>query len=263
MAAAGLSAQLSSVNRSRANVLRKTSARLIHYPHTVTGSANELMPRSLRQARGTVFHYTSAQGLLGIVRVRMHVGLRSNEPERSRRGGARLGPGADVARLQNDAIVSSKAAGDDDKTHRFAKTHEVFVLSASTAADDVNQWRLYAQGGNGYAIGLRARTGLAAVSSAYPPSPAAGRVRGMYFGESVAVTPWYHVFYDSKRPLVVLKELVRAYDKALKGALRLPTRDDYDETIAELEGMAYEALATIAVSSRRQASRAKTRCGSS
>jgi hypothetical protein len=215
----------------------------------VVRPANELLPPSLREATGSVFHYTSAAGLLGIV----ESGCLWASEASSLNDLAEVRRGWEVVRAWLDQRKSTSKGADllaDLAENPLQEKHEVFVLSASTAADDANQWRLYAQNGRGYAVELSASAQLAAVSrtpEAKPPKGKSKSVFGWYLGEVVAVTPWYHVLYDMSDAAKALKELERATTKGLQRVARDATSfEHHSELMDDLRGMAYEALGAIA-----------------
>src|SRR5664279_4177638 len=127
-------------------------------------------PAAVRQASGSVFHYTSAQGLLGIVpsgTVWASEASSLNDLAEVRQGWEAISRLL-VSREDSEArqLLISLA------THPLDAPHEVFVLSASTAGDDANQWRLYADGGRGYALELDGTVQLAAFTAVEASAPA-------------------------------------------------------------------------------------------
>jgi hypothetical protein len=214
----------------------------------VVRPANELLPPSLREATGSVFHYTSASGLLGIV----ESGCLWASEASSLNDLAEVRRGWEVVRGWLEARRSTSEGADllaDLAEDPLQEKHEVFVLSASTAADDANQWRLYAQAGRGYAVELAAKVELAAVSrtpEAKPSKAKSKNVFGWYLGEVVAVTPWYHVLYDTSDAERALRELELSTTKGLRGVRDATSHEHHSELMDELKGKAYEALGAIA-----------------
>lgn len=215
----------------------------------VVAPANELMPPSLRKASGSVFHYTSAAGLLGIVQS----GCLWASEASSLNDLAEVRRGWEVVRGWLEPRRTASEGADllaDLAQDPLQEKHEVFVLSGSTAADDANQWRLYAQNGRGYAVELSPNVQLAAVSrtpEAKPPKAGSKNIFGWYLGEVVAVTPWYHVLYERTAAIKALRELERATLKGLRRVAReAKSHDHYSELKDELRGSAYEALGAIA-----------------
>lgn len=214
-------------------------------------TSNELMPPSLREAAGPVYHYTSSIGLLGLV----ESGCMWASEATSLNDLAEVRHGWDVVNAwlakqpASEAIELLTQLADDP----LEEKHEVFVLSGSTAPDDANQWRLYAQNGNGYAIELDATVELAAISDAPKAKQsvkASGGGRtinlGWFLGESATVSPWYHVLYTDSQAATALQELVTTTARELP---RLETATDeveYAELRDVLYGQALEALGAIA-----------------
>lgn len=100
----------------------------------------------------SVFHYTDAAGLHGVVSGRTLWASGAAGFERLSRGQTGL---AAVAAL----LAELPATGAADLVRMRAEdplraSHEVFVLSASTRGDDAAQWRLHANGGAGDAVEL-------------------------------------------------------------------------------------------------------------
>lgn len=215
----------------------------------MAGPINELMPPSLRKASGSVFHYTSSAGLLGIV----ESGCLWASEASSLNDLAEVRRGWEQVRVWLHARKASSKGADllaDLAEDPLQEKHEVFVLSGSTAADDANQWRLYAQAGRGYAVELDPKVQLAALSRTpelRPPKAGSKNVFGWYLGEVVAVTPWYHVLYEMSDAAIALKELSLLTTKALRRVAREATNHEHhSELMDELKGNAYEALGAIA-----------------
>src|SRR3954454_3229480 len=106
---------------------------------------NDLMPSVIRKASEPVFHYTSATGLLGIVKskcVWASAAASLNDKAEIRQGWSEI-----KAWLEAQKRTYEIETLLDYAEAPFQDTHEVFVLSGSTAGDDANQWRLYADGG--------------------------------------------------------------------------------------------------------------------
>lgn len=214
-------------------------------------TTNVLMPSSLREATEPVYHYTSSQGLLGLVQT----GCVWASEATSLNDLAEVRHGWDVVKAWLARQPASEAVDllTQMANDPFDKKHEVFVLSGSTARDDANQWRLYAQGGNGYALELDPRVDLAAISDAPKTkrtlkSSDGKRTQniGWYLGESATVTPWYHVLYTEDEVAAALRELLTVTDRELPKLQ--DARDDleYAEFRDVLSGQALEALGAVA-----------------
>ena len=217
----------------------------------MTRPTNELMPPSLQRATGTVYHYTSSTGLLGLVESRR---LWASEAT-SLNDLAEVRHGWEVVRTWLAKQPTSRARellmemADDP----LEEKHEVFVLSASTAGDDANQWRLYGQSGNGYAVELDTAVDLAAISDAPEATPRITSASGKstinlawLLGESATVSPWYHVLYSEAQAATALKELLEATSRALPSLGAAADEEEYSELRDVLNGKALEALGTIA-----------------
>jgi Protein of unknown function (DUF2971) len=214
----------------------------------MTRRRNDLMPRSLREATEPVFHYTSSNGLLGIVEskcVRASEASGLNDKAEIRQGWSSI----------NDWLSTQPASDAIDLLRDFAADpmqakHEIFVLSGSTASDDANQWRLYAQGGSGYAIEFDPSVELVAVSKTWAPPVAPAASRGtvdIRIGDVVTVSPWFHVLYTGAKAVAALEELVASVESEVDTIDSTSTdTEERDVRYEELKGDAYEALATIA-----------------
>ncbi|WP_170111173.1 DUF2971 domain-containing protein [Antricoccus suffuscus] len=111
------------------------------------------------------------------------------------------------------------------KRSRRDPKHQVFVLSGTTARDDANQWRLYADTGRGYAIELDASVPLNVVSLAHQEDAAGGRPFGKAT-EFVTVAPWHHVLYK-KNDLDIAMSALASYTKS--EIARIDEIDDDEE----------------------------------
>ncbi len=212
------------------------------------------MPPSIRRANGSVFHYTSAAGLLGLV----EGGSLWASEATSLNDLAEVRHGWEVVKswlLQQPPSESAELLSEMAE-NPLEQEHEVFVLSGSTAPDDANQWRLYAQGGNGYSVEIDPAVRLAAFSDA----PEAERVIddgsggttiniAWFFSENASVSPWYHVMYTVDETETALRELLASTAKAIS-SMKAPGRElddaDRSEERDVLHGKALEALGTIA-----------------
>lgn len=203
-----------------------------------------VLPTSLRQATAPVFHYASGAGLLGMVD---HHGLWASEA-----GGlndlAEVRQGWDFIRTwlgdqpSNPGVDLLRDLAEDP----LNAPHEVFVLCASTDGDDANQWRLYADGGKGYAVELDPAIPLTVVST-NPPSPKPTTSIGMALRDVASTSHWLHVLYDDDSKRAALQEILDEANRELAAAAVRP----YDEEEAALTGETmradlYEALATVA-----------------
>lgn len=211
----------------------------------MTVPQNDLIPGAIREVTTSVFHYTSSQGLIGILESKR---LWASEAS-SLNDLAEIRQGWDSIREWLMIQPKSEAV---DMLSRFAADpmkgkHEVFVLSGSTAADDANQWRLYADGATGYVIELDGSIQLAAVTDvpaapAPPKRPAFGGV-----ADIATVTPWLHVLYKQAEIEAALKELVTAVEtRSLSIDTSVANEEGRDWYFDGLQDESYEALATVA-----------------
>lgn len=217
----------------------------------MTRPINELMPSFLREATGPVYHYTSSVGLLGLV----ESGCLWASEATSLNDLAEVRHGWEVVKAW---LAKQPSSGAIDLLTEMAEDpleekHEVFVLSASTAGDDANQWRLYGQSGNGYAVELDAGVSLAAISDA----PEANRTitsasgsstinLGWLLGENATVSPWYHVLYSEAEAATALEQLLEATARELPRLEAASDEEEFMELRDVLNGKALEALGTIA-----------------
>lgn len=209
------------------------------------------MPPSLREATGPVYHYTSSAGLLGVV----ESGCLWASEATSLNDLAEVRHGWDVVRAWLAEQPASKAAQllTDLADDPLEKEHEVFVLSGSTAPDDANQWRLYAQTGNGYAVELNPHIELSAISDSpeakktVKTDSGGRRVNvGWFFRESATVSPWYHVLYQETQVATALEELLSATARGLPRLQAAVDDVERSEQRDVLYGKALEALGAIA-----------------
>ncbi len=206
-----------------------------------------LMPPSIATFTGPVFHYTSSAGLLGSLEsqsIRASAASSLNDLGEVRQGWELI-QRVLAALPDSDAVdMLKRFAGDPMKGE-----HEVFVLSASTFGDDASQWRLYADGGHGYAIELDASVPLAAVSDdSDAPAPTAKPSIGTLVKDVAAVSPWHRVIYSDAAVETAVNELVAAVDGEIQGieATSGMPEEEVDFAYDALQDNAYEALATIA-----------------
>lgn len=153
----------------------------------------------------SVFHYTSAGGLMGI--------LQSDTAWATEASG--LNDVAEVVegRRKVADFINQLPAGELRDELTSAQNYvsdangpgpsDVFVLSASLQEDDANQWRLYADHGRGFCIEfhtqvaftVRARTALA---STKPPDPGTGNLNLGFMRDVSYVSPWSRFLYHDK-----------------------------------------------------------------
>lgn len=151
------------------------------------------------------------------------------------------------------AWLEGLPAGDAvDLLRRYAedplkRSHEVFVLCASTRPDDANQWRLYANHGTGYAVELDSAVPLivATTQDLTPVNP--GRISLAAAGDVVEVGPWMHVIYTEDEMADALQALIDKIDAATASILSSSgDPDEKDQAFQDVAEDAYNDLAQIA-----------------
>jgi hypothetical protein len=105
---------------------------------------------------GCLYHYTGADGLIGVVENRnlRATDYRHLNDRKEHRIGARM--------LQEEVRTSGLADNHRDAFERLvANTQKgYFVLSFSESEDQLSQWRAYCPGGSGYALGFEQKNDL-------------------------------------------------------------------------------------------------------
>lgn len=142
----------------------------------------------------SVFHYTNAQGLIGIIESSRLWATESS----SLNDHAEMLQGWRYAKawLEKQAAdpihlaMNSFASGVDE----LSAQREVYILAASRLRDDASQWRLYGDSGCGYSVELDTAARLHVVSSLKDPH--VGDRPGTTFTQFVEVGSWTEVIYD-------------------------------------------------------------------
>lgn len=164
------------------------------------------VPRARYVASGTVWHYTTGQGLIGIVEnselwASSFAALNDLEE---------LSCGGRLAVSVFDNVIGSRrytprqkqrvADSIDRAIGRLERRPPSFIASASMAKDSLSQWRGYGDGGMGYAVGLDASFGL--VPRVKDDSAFKNQGRVMFHDGSDVM--WARVVYqpDEQRELV-------------------------------------------------------------
>lgn len=204
-------------------------------------------PKGLSVATGTVFHYTDAGALLGIVESRVLWASEANGL--NDRAEVRYGWAKVRSWLEEQAASEEIDLLRIHAAKPINEEHEVFILSASTRPDDANQWRLYANSGRGYAVELDTNEWMVAVSGgANVKNPHPGTTHVWMAGEvSADLTPWMHVLYEHNDIATALEALVDEI-QTRRAAIE-STGEELDEKqwgLQELSDHAYTRLATIA-----------------
>lgn len=207
-------------------------------------SDNPLWPPSLREATGTVHHYTDAHGLKGMVE--NGVLWCSEAASLNDLDEVRCGWELVDSWLQRQPDTEAADALRAALNPAAEKGHEVFVLSASTSKDDANQWRLYGGRSAGYCVALDADVPLAVVAN-YKPHGHVATGLGTPLVDMASVSPWMHVLYDTKEATAALDELLPLVDAELKNIAQAATSTDhYDFLIQDFQADCYEVTAAIA-----------------
>jgi hypothetical protein len=205
--------------RSTTATRAATASVLPRTPDAETWQAPFLLP-SLSPVTGTVFHYCSPDGLLGMV---SHHELWATEASgmndlaEVRQGWtyirtwleARTGDADDaVQRLAEVALTGdASSAGRPDG---------IFICSASRRGDDAAQWRLYGGRGYGYAVALDAAARLAVIGPGAEPDPIDHATQIGHWQEGTAqvstatVSSWLPVLYTDEQKSAALEELTDA-----------------------------------------------------
>jgi hypothetical protein len=209
----------------------------------MTVPQNYLIHDAVPVVTRSVFHYTSSQGLIGILESKR---LRASEAS-SLNDLAEIRQGWDSIRewLKNQPKSNAVDLLSDFAADPMKGKHEVFVLSGSTAADDANQWRLYADGGTGYAIELDGSIQLAVVTDV-PAAPSTPRFSYLRTFDIASITPWLQVLYSEPEIEAALGQLVAAVESRSRS---IESDDDAEGRDFHYEGLrddSYEALATVA-----------------
>lgn len=167
---------------------------------SITGSAFAPVSEPL-------FHYTDSDGLLGIVRDRRLWASEAaslNDRAEVRQGWAAirsLVPG--LADVQGRNVLKSFL-----QVERDSDPHDVFVLCASFSGDDANQWRLYGNGGRGYAVEVDPSVALVVTTTATPRAQTKSRIPWAdVVGNTTVVTRWLRVLYSVAEVKEALEDL--------------------------------------------------------
>ncbi|WP_183092431.1 DUF2971 domain-containing protein [Nocardioides stalactiti] len=202
-------------------------------------------PAGVRVATEPVFHYTDAGALIGLVQGRVLWASEAagmNDRAEVRQGWQKIRSWLEDQPVGDALDLLRHHANDPLK-----RSHEVFVLCASTRADDANQWRLYANRGSGYAVELDPSVPLIVASEHNLTPIAGGKISFSAAGDLVEVGPWMHVIYTEADIEAALQALVDKIDSATT-SIRSSTADpdEKDEALQDVAEWAYSDLAEIA-----------------
>lgn len=211
---------------------------------------SDLLPNLIEEASGEVYHYTSPDGLIGMLKGRAAWASEAtslNDLAEVRYGWKLIGAWIE-AQEQSDALDEIRGAAEwFDRRDR-----DVFVLSASLDGDDANQWRLYGADRRGYAVGLDASTPLTVVALQDSTPEESGKSKnrfGHVLANAVEVSPWFRVLYEPDRVTAVMTELLHSTEKALEDLAEANFGGDPDgpsEAFQNLQDEVYSAVATVA-----------------
>ena len=212
-----------------------------------------LLPDKIRRARGLIYHYTDPGGLVGAIQKKELWATEAtgmNDLAEVRQGWAFIREWL-KEQVDDDVtrIIQSMACGDpsDADSDSYDGVSGIFMCCASTRGDDANQWRLYANGGRGYAVALDASVPLTAVVDGSDPR---GPHRSGFVTtvrEFAVVSPWLHVLYREKAKLAALDGLLEAGRKGWTDALaKSSSEDERERDKEELWELMGTGLATIA-----------------
>lgn len=176
------------------------------------------VPTTLEIVRDSVWHYTSAAGLIGVIRDQR---LWASEA-RTLNDISEITRGLEA--VQNWVTGNSTRPGVGEMAEAVERLTSqggnTYILSASLEGDDAGQWRLYAAGSKGYAVELDASCPLVVLSeeSGGPRQPGLG----WFLRDSVEITPWLKVFYDDASLHQALEKIA---DHAFSGMEALESTD--------------------------------------
>lgn len=193
---------------------------------------SSLQPGLIEDATGEVFHYTSADGLIGMLQ---HGTLWASEATTLSdltevRYGWDLVTDWIEGQKQSDAVAEIRRAADSFGS----RDRDVFVVSASMDGDDANQWRRYGADCRGYVVGLDASARLTVVALNHEEGAAESVQSVLPMGDpvgSVEVSSWLRVFYQPDLVAAALEQLLKSTEEALAAAASADCRGDSDEAV--------------------------------
>lgn len=201
-----------------------------------------------------IYHYTSADGLLGALRSRRIWASQAtslNDHAEIRQGWEL------IIEVLRDLLVAHPDDGDLQAMLSWAaspvdQVRHVCVLSASLRGDDAAQWRLYGGASRGYVIELDPAEPLAAVADAVaPPAPTHTPGHLTVDFDVFFVSDWLAVIYDSATLRQAVHDLWRAYAAAIPpppdpALSRSEQEAAYAEWAGNLDAVSRSELATLA-----------------
>lgn len=194
---------------------------------------------ALRSYAGPVYHYTSSDGLLGMVttgKMRASEASSLNDLAEITLGWSAIGKW--LSRQAKSPAVDYLVE------KRRDPQHHVFVFSGTIVGDDANQWRLYGDRGRGYALELDGSVHLGVVS--LDPDKAAGS-SPMAVSDWVNLVPWHYVIYTPKHLQPAMEALLHYTEGELARIETIPDPDSqeqaegrlYEQTQGEMETIAH------------------------
>lgn len=190
------------------------------------------LPDLIEDATGEVFHYTSPDGLIGMVQ---HGALWASEATTLSdltevRYGWDLVADWVEGQKQSDAVAEIRRAADS-----FGRRdRDVFVVSASMDGDDANQWRRYGADCRGYVVGLDASARLTVIAVNHEQGAPRSMQSGLPMGDpvgSVEVSSWLRVFYEPDLVAAALDQLLKSTEEALAAAAGADYQGASDEAV--------------------------------
>lgn len=209
-----------------------------------------MLPNSVERASGNVYHYTSRAGLLGRIEGNAFWAseYRSlNDLSEVRHGWDLIESWVDK-QSPSDAVNEIRKATEPDERPR-----EVFVLSASFESDDANQWRLYAEDGSEYNIGIDTSIDLAVLKATADEPGRNKSTFASFMDETASVTPWLTVTYDDAKVEEHLDGIAAGIDTEFARIENTNFGGDEDgpsDAYWELRGATFSAIATVAALSK-------------
>jgi hypothetical protein len=172
------------------------------YVERKSGIRHLEVPYSDQMTSESVWHYTGAEGLLGILQKDVlwaSSPISLNDSEEIHYGIGVFGeawtslPKTEIT-PERQQHIESILMSDFEKL----LLDDIYLVCASRSADSLNQWRGYADG-QGYAIELSTASKLAVIASGPSPLPA---------GSPKFLMGWYEVVYDRSAQLKMATEML-------------------------------------------------------
>ena len=209
-----------------------------------------LLPRdsgALAPVIEPIYHYTSADGLLGALGSRRFwasqaTGLNDRAEIEQ---GWRL-----IIEVIDELLADEPGDSDLQMLRAWAESPidqagHVTVLCASLRGDDANQWRLYGGASRGFAIELDPQVDLSVVVNEDPPPPASPEPGRLAIDFDVLLTTgWLRVIYRRELLKAALQQLWTAIAAAAAPAGL--TQDDHAVWWSELQAVAFGEISTLA-----------------